>query len=724
MIEQLRAPGRPVDHQAIAAEMRTVQGVLSRVRGLYDNEATEFLLVSEANAPISPLRSTRRFLALAVGAILSVLGVAAVVSREMLTGRIRSSDELSLKLSLPVLGVVPLLEVPDPRDPAMREAVATMAQALRRSHPGAAAVLVTGAQTRAGTTTISAGLAAALGRQHERVLLVDFGLRDAVRPEWMEALLKNPKGPGLGTLLSTPGMSPEAVVHPTTLPGVDCIPFDGVAAGSDLLAAPTFGHALAALQQKYGVIIMDAPPALQHSDACLIARWGRTAVVVARGGSSKASRIRKTVERLQAAGAQVAGVVLNCADPYFQTLGMKLLVISNLYPPHVLGGYEMLCAEVCSALHRRGHDLLVLTSTHGIDKEAPPRRESLPVLRQLELYLPFEEPPRLLRTRRWIVGHRNHVATKRVITGFHPDAIFVWSQLRLTLGPARAAFASKVPVLYVLNDEHISGYSPRPLMLSPRAIARWVADTLVFSFNTLRGLKLQHAAVNSRCVRDWLSAQGVEIADCRVIYQGIDIARFPPKAEPGSIHSPVRVLYTGQLHPYKGVHTIIRAIGLINRARGPDYLTLSVVGTGPAAYIRKLEAEASLSGARVHFMGHMGRELLAPVYREHDVFVFPSIWHEPFGLTHLEAMASGTPVVSTAHGGPGEFLRHEENALVFEKENPRDLSFQILRLIDDPKLRARIAVQGSQMVARQFTLERYVSELENYLEGLALPVAA
>jgi glycosyltransferase involved in cell wall biosynthesis len=110
---------------------------------------------------------------------------------------------------------------------------------------------------------------------------------------------------------------------------------------------------------------------------------------------------------------------------------------------------------------------------------------------------------------------------------------------------------------------------------------------------------------------------------------------------------------------------------------------------------------------------------LSGVYREHDIFVFPSTWQEPFGLTHLEAMACGTPVISTADGGHGEFLKDGENALIFEKENPGQLAAQISRLISDNDLAGHLAATARAMVEQEFTLQRYVTDIEAFLQEAA-----
>jgi spore coat protein SA len=172
------------------------------------------------------------------------------------------------------------------------------------------------------------------------------------------------------------------------------------------------------------------------------------------------------------------------------------------------------------------------------------------------------------------------------------------------------------------------------------------------------------------------------------------------------------------LHPYKGVHTLIEAAHIVSSWNEIPPLEVSVVGDGPEEYKRQLQDMAFQGRARVEFLGKVPHAKLARLYREHDIFVFPSTWQEPFGLTHLEAMASGTPVISTAGGGHGEFLRDRENALVFEKEKADQLAWHILCLIRDRNLSRRLATRARVVVEREFSLERYAADLEAFLQEM------
>ena len=398
--------------------------------------------------------------------------------------------------------------------------------------------------------------------------------------------------------------------------------------------------------------------------------------------------------------------------------GVKILVISNLYPPHALGGYEILCGQVCDLLRERGHEVVVLTSGHGVDKAN--RQESLPAARrELKLYLPLGQPARMMRYQRWRVGRLNYRATSDVIRDEAPDVVFMWSQLRLTVGPARAAEDSGAPVAYTLNDESILGYLAGAFSLNPRRLARYVVENFLIPGITLKGLRMERCTCISALLESNLLARGLPAPDVQVIYQGIPIERFPLKDEPGGFQTPTRLLYAGQLHAYKGVHDLIGAAHAIAEARGKDAARVSIVGSGPPDYEQRLRSAAEAGGAEIDFRGRVPHDEMPSVYREHDILVFPSTWQEPFGLTHLEAMASGTPVVSTANGGQGEFLEHDGNALVFEKGNTEQLARCIGRLMDDAELRRRLAENGRRTVEERFALDRYVADLEEFLEEAA-----
>src|SRR5262245_61692272 len=103
---------------------------------------------------------------------------------------------------------------------------------------------------------------------------------------------------------------------------------------------------------------------------------------------------------------------------------MKILFLSNLYPPNDVGGYERLCFEVASALAARGHAVAVLTSTHGGKIADYPGQAVLRRLRLLTgetIYDGF----RSCAKERQAINRKNIAITREVIAKIQPDVIFV-----------------------------------------------------------------------------------------------------------------------------------------------------------------------------------------------------------------------------------------------------------------------------------------------------------
>ena len=107
--------------------------------------------------------------------------------------------------------------------------------------------------------------------------------------------------------------------------------------------------------------------------------------------------------------------------------------------------------------------------------------------------------------------------------------------------------------------------------------------------------------------------------------------------------------------------------------------------------------------------------------RAADVFVLSSLW-EGFGNVIVEAMAMGTPVISTdCPHGPNEIITNGVNGLLVPPGDAAALAWAMLRLAEDASLRARLA-QAGQLRAQHFSADRIVGEFEDVLRKLGLPV--
>lgn len=194
--------------------------------------------------------------------------------------------------------------------------------------------------------------------------------------------------------------------------------------------------------------------------------------------------------------------------------------------------------------------------------------------------------------------------------------------------------------------------------------------------------------------------------DIVVIYNGVDLQRFHPGHRAAhrkeirrrySIPEDAFVaLFVGSGFERKGVRFLIEAAELVETP-----LTVLVVGKGPRAPYRDLAARQ-----RVIFCGP--QRDVAPYYGAADVFVFPAVY-EPFGNVHLEALASGLPVITTKLCGGSEVI--DEGVQGFAVELPEDvaaLADRIGRLATREK-RERMSHEA-RLRAEQFSFDRHIAE--------------
>jgi rhamnosyl/mannosyltransferase len=166
------------------------------------------------------------------------------------------------------------------------------------------------------------------------------------------------------------------------------------------------------------------------------------------------------------------------------------------------------------------------------------------------------------------------------------------------------------------------------------------------------------------------------------------------------------VLFVGRLVPYKGVDVLLAAAA-------PLGVRVVIAGAGPMAESWKRVAAANAGRADVEFTGPLPDDEVKARLHSADVLVLPSITSaEAFGVVQLEAMASGTPVVSTgvASGVPW-VNRNEETGLVVPPGDAVSLRRALERLLSDASLRARFGAAGVARVRSEFSLPAMADRL-------------
>lgn len=170
----------------------------------------------------------------------------------------------------------------------------------------------------------------------------------------------------------------------------------------------------------------------------------------------------------------------------------------------------------------------------------------------------------------------------------------------------------------------------------------------------------------------------------------------------------------GRLEPVKALHLAIEAL----RAEGlPQDVHLHIVGAGACENELRRRADALGVAARVHFLGF--RRDACDFIAHCDALVMPSL-HEGLPYTLLEAMALGTPVIASRVGGLAEVVEDGVNGLLFTPGDATGLAGAVLRLIEDPGLRARLGDEAQRVQRARYSLESMArGYLDVYREVLA-----
>jgi len=408
---------------------------------------------------------------------------------------------------------------------------------------------------------------------------------------------------------------------------------------------------------------------------------------------------------------------------------MKILVVSNLYPPHFMGGYEIACKTVVDELKRRGHQVTVLTSTWssgGDEKEDN-------VWRVLHCF-PRAQWRSLARI--FFAERTDWTKAKGVLEYCHPECVFIWNFAGLSRSVLHLLQSYFKTMVYNVFDYWMVGEFQNECLFYlfdkktktlpigrfhiPARVVKFLLRTIFFSFGvdgtTPDLLSKGKFIFNSNAIFKFCIERGFSPSRYKVIHGGISKEEFPlSHGEKKS--APRKLLYVGRVVPEKGVHTAIEALYKLVIGKMVEHLTLTIVGDGDSLYIkylRKLINEHHLS-SYVTLKGRIQRALIREEYLSHDILLFPSVWEEPFGLVILEAMACGVVVIGTGTGGSAEILQDEFNCLLFPPESSEGCARQIERLIFDSHLFERLRDNGKETVRERFYLEDKIDEIEAYL---------
>lgn len=390
---------------------------------------------------------------------------------------------------------------------------------------------------------------------------------------------------------------------------------------------------------------------------------------------------------------------------------MRILICSNAYPPHFIGGAELMAHEQAKALARLGHEVRVFAGELGTNRARHARaddvHEGIPVHRFA--LNPEDYSPEFLNFLHPTID--NHFSD--ILDDFQPHIVHCHNLMGLS---AKLPLLGRLHGAWTVCTLHdFWGFCLRNTAVRPNG--ETCNDTTQCRICLPRIHDGSQLHISMRLRKDFLDL-ALDQIDCfvapsrfvakryaragwsperlHVITNGIDLDMFSPAGETSSPPSPVRITYAGYFGAHKGIATLLEAFASLPPALDPTVLQLAGEGPEQDAYVNQIEM-LGLHG-RVQFLGKVAPSDMPMLYAQSDIVVLPSIWDENQPVCLMEAMAAGLPVIASRKGGIPELVKDGVNGLLFPAGDATGLAAQLSKLVAKSGLRQRLGDEARRRV--------------------------
>jgi glycosyltransferase involved in cell wall biosynthesis len=357
----------------------------------------------------------------------------------------------------------------------------------------------------------------------------------------------------------------------------------------------------------------------------------------------------------------------------------------------VRGGAESFVVRTAPYLSRSGWQIRVITLQKGGNYIHQLEQEGIPCI-ELGLNMPFgvsalsrlnrlwsNSPPDILHTHLYHAGIIGRIVAKK----------------------------TKIPIVLV----HQHGLERNRSFLRSwldRSSSSWVMQYIVSCAAVSKQLQTRECIPESKIN---IIYNGVSIQDKVVEPDNFQGHTDLPPGNSSLIFGSV-----GRLEPEKGHEDLLYGFARINRNDTNQY-RLWLIGDGSLKErLTQIAKDLGIT-QQVQFFG--AQDSVAPYFSKMDLFVLPSRW-EGISLALLEAMSHGIPIIATDVGGTPEVITNLYNGLLIPPQDPHAIANAIELLINDPRLRKDIGLQGKSHVSANFTLEKSVQAIDELYKRLLL----
>ena len=254
----------------------------------------------------------------------------------------------------------------------------------------------------------------------------------------------------------------------------------------------------------------------------------------------------------------------------------------------------------------------------------------------------------------------------------------------------------------------VDAYTKKCCNRHPKRLFRQYANTRY----EVKSASAQYIALlaNSRYTMEEALQVGYSLDRMRLLHYHTETT---PEPEYQSVEC--RIAFSGRLSRTKGLHYLLDAFALV--AAQLSSIHLDVLGAGHDAKFFKQQAIDLGIGNSVSFHGWADRDKVDYFMSKAALVCFPSIYPEAFGISGIEAMMRGKPVVGFNVGGVKDWLRHEETGLLVPVKDTQGFADAVIRVLDDDALRLRMGKRAREIALAEFSEEVHIEKLINIYEA-------
>jgi glycogen synthase len=382
---------------------------------------------------------------------------------------------------------------------------------------------------------------------------------------------------------------------------------------------------------------------------------------------------------------------------------VKILVVSNLYPPNTIGGYEIQCAQAVADLRRRGHDVVVLTS---VPRRVIPGDRDSSVLRTLRTPDVYSGERAALRNPFWefesnLLDVENVHLLLDVLRRWEPDVCYLWNLVAIGgVGIVATLQHLGVPWVWHLGDSvpsmlsHFDGGALHDLgrEMAKRFDGRFLAcsRTVVDSIERLVSIEGR-----TRVVPNWVT-DSAPVIERDYFAGGRDL----------------RIVYVGRLVEEKGIFLVLDMAAALLQS-GETRFRLDVIGTGMDDEVAA-RVDALGIGGHTRVLGWLPQDEVKRHLAESDVMAFPTHGAEPFGLVPLEAASLGCMPIIPPVAGISEWLVDGVHCLKAAR-NADAFAATVRRIVDREIDLTDLAPRAARAVHDGFAIDAVMPIVESEL---------